>query len=84
VTLAVTRNTNSGRVFRRYRVTVFQRHRLPLTGSRRDIRLVSFSGKTPTFCVFLCINRGGLWKGVVTLPVTGIVLIPIELFDLAG
>jgi hypothetical protein len=29
VTLAVTGNTISGRVFRRYRVTVFQRHRLP-------------------------------------------------------
>jgi hypothetical protein len=52
VTLAVTGNTISGRVFRRYRVTVFQRHRLPLTGSRWDIRLVSYSGKTPTFCVF--------------------------------
>jgi hypothetical protein len=38
VTLAVTGNTISGRVFRRYRVTVFQRHRLPLTGSRWDIR----------------------------------------------
>jgi nitrate reductase NapE component len=52
VTLAVTGNTISSRVFRRYRVTVFQRHRLPLTGSRWDIRLVSYSGKTPTFCVF--------------------------------
>jgi hypothetical protein len=31
---------------------VCQRHRLPLTGSRPDIRLVSYSGKTPTFCVF--------------------------------
>jgi nitrate reductase NapE component len=39
-------------VFRRYKVTVFQRHRLLLTGSRQDIRLVSYSGKTPTFCVF--------------------------------
>jgi hypothetical protein len=52
VTLAVTGNTISGRVFRRHRVTVFQGHRVPLTGSRRDIRLVSYSGKTPTFCVF--------------------------------
>jgi hypothetical protein len=25
---------------------------MPLTGSRWDIRLVSYSGKTPTFCVF--------------------------------
>jgi hypothetical protein len=55
VTLAVTGNTISSRVFRRDRVTVFQWHRVPLTGSRRDIRLVSYSGKTPTFCVFLCI-----------------------------
>jgi hypothetical protein len=38
VTLAVTGNTISGRDFRRQRVTVFQRHRLPLTGSRWDIR----------------------------------------------
>jgi hypothetical protein len=30
VTLAVTGNIISGRVFRRYRVTVFQWHRLPL------------------------------------------------------
>jgi hypothetical protein len=52
VSLAVTGNTISSRVFRRYKVTVFQRHRLLLTGSRRDIRLVSYSGKTPTFCVF--------------------------------
>jgi hypothetical protein len=52
VTLAVTGNTISSRVFRRYKVTVFQRHRLLLTGPRRDIRWVSYSGKTPTFCVF--------------------------------
>jgi hypothetical protein len=31
---------------------VCQRHRLPLTGSRPDIMLVSYSGKTPTLCVF--------------------------------
>jgi hypothetical protein len=29
-----------------------QGHRVPLIGNRRDIRLVSYSGKTPTFCVF--------------------------------
>jgi hypothetical protein len=52
VTLAVTGNTISGRVFRRDRVTVFQRHRLLLTGNRKDIRSVSYSGKLPTFCVF--------------------------------
>jgi hypothetical protein len=31
---------------------VFQKHRLLLNGSRRDIRWVSYSGRTPTFCVF--------------------------------
>jgi nitrate reductase NapE component len=38
--------------FRRFGMTVCQRHRLPLTGSRPDLRLVSYSGKTPTLCVF--------------------------------
>jgi hypothetical protein len=52
VSLAVTGITISSRVFRRYKVTVFQRNRLLLTGSRLDIRLVSYSGRTPTFCVF--------------------------------
>jgi hypothetical protein len=52
VTLAVTGNTISGRVVRRHRVPVFQRHRLPLTGSRWDIRWLSGRGKKPTFCVF--------------------------------
>jgi hypothetical protein len=52
VTLAVTGNTISGRVFRRQRVPVFQRHRLPLTGSRWDIRWLSSRGTKPTFCVF--------------------------------
>jgi hypothetical protein len=28
------------------------KHRLPLSGSRWDIRWVSGGGKTPTFCVF--------------------------------
>jgi hypothetical protein len=51
VTLAVTLNTISGPVFRRYMVTVFQEHRLFMTGSRRDLRWVSYSGWTPTFCV---------------------------------
>jgi hypothetical protein len=52
VTLAVTGNNIYGRVFRRYRVTVFSGRRLALTRSRRNVRLVSYSGKTPTFCVF--------------------------------
>jgi hypothetical protein len=52
VTLAVTGNTNSGRVYWRQRVTVFQRHRLPLTASRWDIRWLIGRGTKPTFCVF--------------------------------
>jgi hypothetical protein len=52
VTLAVTGNTISGRDFRRQRVTVLQRHRMPLTGSRWDIRWLIGRGTTPTFCVF--------------------------------
>jgi hypothetical protein len=52
VTLAVKGNTISDRRFRRFGVTVCQRHRLPLTVSRPDLRLVSYSGKTPTLCVF--------------------------------
>jgi hypothetical protein len=52
VTLAVTGNSISGRVVRRQRVPVFEGHRLPLTGSRWDIRWLSGRGETPTFCVF--------------------------------
>jgi hypothetical protein len=48
---------------------VCQWHRLPLTGSRPDISLVSYSGKTPTFCVFLYL-AWRLWKSVLTLAVT--------------
>jgi hypothetical protein len=33
-------------------MTVFQGHRLPLTGSRWDIRWVSGRGKSPTVFVF--------------------------------
>jgi hypothetical protein len=52
VTLAVTGNNIYGRVFRRYRVTVFQWRRLALTRSRRNVRLVSYGERTPTYCVF--------------------------------
>jgi hypothetical protein len=52
VTLAVTVNTISCRIFSRFTVTVFQGHPLALTGSRWDIRWVSGRGKTPTVCVF--------------------------------
>jgi hypothetical protein len=73
VSLAVTGNTISGRVFRRYKVTVFQRHRLLLTGSRLDIRLVSYSGRTPTFCVFPVFSVAVMEK-CVTLAVSGITI----------
>jgi hypothetical protein len=62
VTLAVTGNTLSGLVFRRCRVRVSERHRQPLTGNRWDIRLVSYIGKTPTFCVFRVLSVAGFAK----------------------
>jgi hypothetical protein len=71
VTLAVTRNTISARVFQRYRVTVFQRQRLPLTGNRWDIRWVSGRGKTPTFCVFPVFSVAVMEKCCDRLAVTG-------------
>jgi hypothetical protein len=52
VTLAVMRNTNSGRFFRRQRVPEFERHRLPLTASRWNIRWLIGRRTKPTFCVF--------------------------------
>jgi hypothetical protein len=44
--------TISGRVFRRQGVPEFKRHRLPLTGSRWDIRWLIGRRTKPTFCVF--------------------------------
>jgi hypothetical protein len=52
VTLAVTRNVTSSRAVCRQKVAVYQYHRMPLAGSRWDIRCVCGGGKTPTFCVF--------------------------------
>jgi hypothetical protein len=52
VTLAVKVITISGRVFRFQRVPEFERHRLPLTGSRWDIRWLIGRRTKPTFCVF--------------------------------
>jgi hypothetical protein len=52
VTLVVTGNTISGKVFRRQSVRVFQRHRMALTGSRWDIRWLIGRRTKPTFCVF--------------------------------
>jgi hypothetical protein len=83
VTLAVTRNTIPGRVFRRHRGKEFEGHRVPLTGSRCDTRLVSYSGKTPTFCVFPYLALR-LWKSVVTLAVTGNTISGRVSFNLTG
>jgi predicted nucleic-acid-binding Zn-ribbon protein len=50
VTLAVKGNTICGRF------SLFQRHRLPLTGSRWDIRWLIGRRSKPTFCVFSVLN----------------------------
>jgi hypothetical protein len=65
--LAVRGNSISGRVVRRQRVTVFDMHRLPSTGSRWDIRWVSGGGKTRFFVYLAC----RLWKSVLRLAVRG-------------
>jgi hypothetical protein len=52
VTLAVKRNTIFGRFYLIRRVPEFERHRLPLTGSRWDIRWLIGRRTKPTFCVF--------------------------------
>jgi multisubunit Na+/H+ antiporter MnhE subunit len=65
--LAVRGNSISGRVVRRQRVPVFDKHRLPSTGSRWDIRWVSGGGKT-RFFVYLAWR---LWKSVLRLAVRG-------------
>jgi hypothetical protein len=51
VTLATTVRTISDRVFRRNRVSDFPGHRLPLTGSRWDIRRLIDRRTKPTSCV---------------------------------
>jgi hypothetical protein len=68
VTFMVTEITICGRFVRRERVPVFQRHRLPLTGNRWDIRWPIGRRKKPTFSVFplLSVTRR---KRVVTLAV---------------
>jgi hypothetical protein len=55
VTLAVTENTSSVHVFRHQRVPVLQRHPLPLTGSRWNIRWAIGRRTKPTLCVFFCV-----------------------------
>jgi hypothetical protein len=62
VTLAVTVNTTFCPVVRCRRMPVFQRYRLPLTGSRWVIRWLSGRGKTPTLCVFPVFSAAVLEK----------------------
>jgi hypothetical protein len=52
VTLAVTGNTNTSGVLRRQRVPEIKWHRLPLIGSRWDIRWLIGRRTKPFFCVF--------------------------------
>jgi hypothetical protein len=69
VTLAVTGDTyHSRRVDRRQALQVSQKHRLPLTGNRWDIRWPIGRRKKPTFSVFplLSVTKR---KRVVTLAV---------------
>jgi hypothetical protein len=51
VTLAVSGNIISGRVVRRRRMQMGDRHKAPLAGCRWDMGWLSGRGKTPTFCV---------------------------------
>jgi hypothetical protein len=51
LTVAVAGNTTCGRVLWRHRVSVFEWHRSPLTGSRCEIRWLGGRGKTLTFSV---------------------------------
>jgi hypothetical protein len=63
VTLVVTGNTITGRVFRLHWVPEFERHRLPLTGSRCDIRSLIGRRTKPTFCVFSVFSMAAMEKG---------------------
>jgi hypothetical protein len=65
--LLVGGNSISRRVVRRQRVPVFEKHRLPSTAIRRDIRQVSCRGKTPIF-VYLAWR---FWQSVLRLAVRG-------------
>jgi hypothetical protein len=57
-------------------------HRMPLTGKRWDIRLVSYSEKTPTFCIFPVFSVA-VMESVVTLAVTGSSIFPVGISDVA-
>jgi hypothetical protein len=65
--LLVRGNSISSRVVRRQRVPVFEKHRLPSTAIRRDIRQVSCRGKTP---IFVCL-AWRLWQSALRLAVRG-------------
>jgi hypothetical protein len=62
VTFAVKGSTISGRVFRRHWVPEFEGHRLPLTGSRWDIRSLIGRRTKPTFCVFSVFSAADMEK----------------------
>jgi hypothetical protein len=62
VTVAVTGSTISCRVGWRQMVLMSREHRLPLTGSRWDIRWLSGRGKTPTLCVFPVFSAAAMEK----------------------
>jgi hypothetical protein len=55
-------NTNSGLVYRRQRVREYRMHRLPLTGSRWDIRWMIGRRSKPTFCVFFVFREAVMEK----------------------
>jgi hypothetical protein len=65
--LAVGGNSSCRRVVRRQRVPMFEKHRLPSTASRRDIRQVSCRGIT---CIFVYL-AWRLWQSVLRLAVRG-------------
>jgi hypothetical protein len=77
--LAVRGNSISGRVVRRLRVPVFERHRLPSTGSQREKRWVSLRG-IPRIIVH---SAWRLWKSVLRLAVREIV-VSVGLFGVRG
>jgi hypothetical protein len=62
VTLVLTGNTDSGRVSQRQKVPEFERHRLPLTESRWDIRWLIGRRTKPTFCVFPVLSAAVMEK----------------------
>jgi hypothetical protein len=83
VTLAVKGILFPVSFFWRQRVPEFKGHRLPLTGSRYDIRWLIGRRTKPTFCVFPVL-AWRLWKGVVTLAVTKGILFPVSFLASEG